>query len=134
MNVQYLIAGGLALLGAAVHGMGGHVLIVRRLRTDTLPSTPFGGPGATRVMVWVTWHVVTLTFAIMGASLLSCAGSAPGAHCSGLGRLVAVLFAAFAVLSIGYGLARGRQLLARHLGPWVFVAVAVLAWVGSGSG
>jgi hypothetical protein len=133
MNIPYAIAGGLAFLGALVHGLGGQVWILQRLRTDTLPSTPFGGPHPTRVMVWVTWHLVTVTMAVMGATLMSCAGSASGAHCSGVGRLVAGLFAAFALLSLVYGVASGSaRLLVRHLGPWAFVAIAVLAWVGSG--
>jgi hypothetical protein len=133
VNVPLVVAGGLALLGAAVHGTGGHLLIVRRLRTDTLPSTLFGGPTATRVMVWVSWHLVTVTFAVTGASLLSCAGSAPGAHCSGTGRVIAALFAAFAVVSLGHAIASGNaRILSRHPAPTAFVAIAVLAWVGSG--
>jgi hypothetical protein len=133
VNVPYVIAAGLAVVGAAVHGLGGEVWILRRLRTDTLPSTPFGGPRPTRVMIGVTWHLATVTMAVMGASLLGCGGSTPGAHCSGVGRLVATLFAAFALLSVLQGVTlRQPRLLFRHLGPWVFAAVAVLAWVGSG--
>ena len=133
MNVSYIIAGGLALLGAAVHGTGGHMLIVRRLRTDTLPSTLFGSPSATRVMVWVTWHLVTVTFAVTGATLLGCGGSTPGAHCSGMGRVIAAQFAAFAIVGVGHAIASGNaRFLFRHPAPWAFVAVAVLAWVGSG--
>ncbi len=133
MNVPLVVAGGLALLGAAVHGTGGHLLIVRRLRTDTLPPTLFGGPSATLLMVWVTWHLVTVTFAVTGASLLSCAGSASGAHCSGIGRVIATLFAAFAIVSVGQGLASGNaRFLFRHPAPAAFVAIAVLAWFGSG--
>jgi hypothetical protein len=48
VNVQLLVAGCLALVGAAVHELGGEVLVVRRLTPELLPSSPFGGPVTTK--------------------------------------------------------------------------------------
>ena len=54
MNARLVVAGSLALLGAAVHGLGGEVLVVRRLSPGVLPSSPFGGPRATKLMIPAT--------------------------------------------------------------------------------
>jgi hypothetical protein len=41
VNVPLIVAGFVSILGAAIHGVGGEVLIVRRLSPGTLPSTGF---------------------------------------------------------------------------------------------
>jgi hypothetical protein len=45
VNAPLVAAGCLAVLGAAVHGLGGEVLVVRKLAAGMLPPTRFGGPG-----------------------------------------------------------------------------------------
>src|SRR5918992_4670973 len=57
VNVPLIVAGSLAILGAAIHGVGGEVLVVRKLSPGTLPSSRFGGPRATKMMIHVTWHM-----------------------------------------------------------------------------
>jgi hypothetical protein len=42
VNVPLIVAGPLAILGAASHGVGGEVLVVRRLSPGMLPSSRFG--------------------------------------------------------------------------------------------
>ena len=54
MNVPLVLAGFLALLGAAIHGAGGEILVVRRLSPGMLPSTPFGSPATTKAMIRAT--------------------------------------------------------------------------------
>jgi hypothetical protein len=58
---QFIVAGAIALLAAAIHGGAGEALVLRKLFAGELPSTRFGGPAATRVMIRVTWHIATLT-------------------------------------------------------------------------
>ena len=70
MNVPLIVAGSLALLGAAVHGVGGEVLVVRKLSLGTLPSSSFGGPRTTKAMIHVTWHMTTVAFVTVGVALL----------------------------------------------------------------
>ena len=48
MNVPLIAAGSLAILGAAVHGVGGEVLVVRKLAPAMLPPSRFGGRGRPR--------------------------------------------------------------------------------------
>lgn len=60
MDVPLIVAGSLAILGAAVHGVGGEVLVVRKLSPGMLPSSRFGGPGMTKAMIHVTWHMTAL--------------------------------------------------------------------------
>jgi hypothetical protein len=46
--------------------------ILRKLFSRDLSSRRFGGPAATRVIIRVTWHIMTLTFATLGAALAKC--------------------------------------------------------------
>ena len=43
MNVPLIVAGSLAVIGAAIHGAAGERLVVRKLSLDVLPPTRFGG-------------------------------------------------------------------------------------------
>ena len=50
MNVPLIVAGSLALDGAALHGGAGELLVLRKLAPGMLPSTRFGGPRMTKAM------------------------------------------------------------------------------------
>ncbi|MEA2435744.1 MAG: hypothetical protein QOF65_300, partial [Thermoleophilaceae bacterium] len=56
MNVPLVIAGSLAIVAAGVHGGAGEVLVIRKLSTETLAGSRFGGPRMTKTMIHVTWH------------------------------------------------------------------------------
>jgi hypothetical protein len=127
---QFLLAGALALVAAAIHGAAGEALVLRKLFSGELPSTPFGGPAATRVMIRFTWHAVTLTFAALGSALATCGFLGPGDGCRGIGVVAASSFTGFVALAVVVALQRPRMLLA-HPGPLGFLAVAALAWWGT---
>jgi hypothetical protein len=127
---QFLVAGALSLIGAAVHGRGGEVLILRKLFSRELPSSRFGGPAATRVIIRVSWHIVTLTFAAFGSALATCGFLGPGDACRGVGVVAASSFTGFLALAIVVVLQRPRR-IPRHAGPLVFLTVAALAWWGT---
>ncbi len=57
-------------VGAAVHGVAGEVLVVRKLAPAMLPPSPFGGPRATKTMIHATWHMTTVAFLTVGSALL----------------------------------------------------------------
>src|SRR4051794_41768126 len=76
VNAPLIAAGSLALIGAAVHGVGGEVLVVGKLAPAMLPPSRFGGPRATKTMLHATWHMTTVAFLIVGVALIV-AGSAP---------------------------------------------------------
>lgn len=129
MIPQFLVAGILALAGAAIHGAAGEAIVLRPLFSGALPSSRFGGPPATRVMIRVTWHIVTLTFAAFGLSLATCGFLGPGEGCRGIGVVAASSFTGFLALAVGVVLQRPRAAI-RHRGPLMFLAVAALAWWG----
>ena len=83
MNVPLIIAGSLAILGAAIHGAGGEVLVLRQLSPGMLPPSRFGGPRTTKLMIHTTWHLTTIAFLTVGLALLCQARSStaiqPGA-------------------------------------------------------
>src|SRR4051794_21278468 len=70
VNAPLIAAGLLAILGAAIHGVAGEVLVVRKLSPGILPSTRFGGARMTKSMIHVTWHLTTIAFLSVGAGLL----------------------------------------------------------------
>jgi hypothetical protein len=131
VNVPLLAAGCLAVLAAAVHGLGGEVLVVRKLSPRVLPPSRFGGPRMTKAMIHVTWHVATLAFLTLGCALLASASVVRGDAEDAIGVVAAAAFTGFAVLGIGLGAAYSPRSLLTHPGPAVFAATAALAWWGA---
>ncbi|TMK98335.1 MAG: hypothetical protein E6G34_11890 [Actinobacteria bacterium] len=133
MNVALILAGSLAILGAAIHGVGGEVLIVRKLSPGTLPSTRFGGPGATKSMLHVTWHMTTVAFLTVGSALLLSGSVLHGDSARGIGLLAAGASSGFAALAVGLPAAHthSARSLFRHPAPAVLILTAALAWWGA---
>jgi len=132
VNVPLLVAGSLALAGAAIHGGAGEVLVVRRLPPAALPSTRFGGPGMTKAMIAVTWHLTTMAFLVVGATLVLSGSVLHGDAARAVGVVAAAAATGFAAVMVGLGAATTRSVrpFVRHPGPLVFVAIAALAWAG----
>jgi hypothetical protein len=133
MNVPLIVAGSLAILGAAIHGVGGEVLVVRKLSPGMLPSTPLGGPVMTKAMIHATWHMTTIAFLTVGSALLLSGSVLDGDTARGIALVAAAASAGFAALAVGLGGAyiRSPRTLFRHPGPAVLTATAALAWWGA---
>jgi len=133
VNVPLVVAGSLAVLGAAIHGVGGEVLVVRKLSPQMLPSSPFGGPRATKTMIHVTWHMTTIAFLSVGAALLLSGSVLHGDAARGIGLVAAGASTGFAAIALGLGGAYRQfpRSLLRHPGPVVLTATAALAWWGA---
>jgi hypothetical protein len=133
VNVPLIVAGCLALLGAAIHGVGGELLVVRKLSPGLLPSTRFGGPRMTRSMIHVTWHLTTISFFTVGFALVLSGSVLDGDAARGIGLLAAAACTGFAALAVGLGAAHtpSPRSLVRHPGPAVLTATAALAWLGT---
>jgi hypothetical protein len=132
MNVPLIVAGSVALLGAGIHGVGGEVLVVRKLVPDTLPSSTFGGPRMTKAMIHVTWHMTTIAFLTVGSALFLSGAVLHGDAARGIGLVAAAAATGFAALAVGLGAAymRSPRSLLSHPGPVALTATAVLAWWG----
>jgi hypothetical protein len=131
VNVPLIVAGSLAILGAAVHGVGGEVLVVRKLSPAMLPPTRFGGPKMTKTMIHVTWHITTIAFLTVGAALLLSGSVLHGDTARGIALVAASASTGFAAIAVGVGGAHSPRALSRHLGPAVLTATAALAWWGT---
>jgi hypothetical protein len=129
MNLPFLVAGASALAGAAIHGAAGERLVLRKLFSGPLPSTPFGGHAATKAMIRATWHIVTLTFLVFGSALEACGSLGAGDACRGIGVVAASSFTAYLALAVALALQPPRKLLF-HPGPVLFLTVAALTWWG----
>lgn len=131
MNVPLIVGGSLAILAAAVHGVGGEVLVVSKLSPGMLPSSRFGGPGMTKTMIHVTWHMTTIAFLTVGSALLLSGSVLHDDTARGIGLVAAGASTGFAVLAVGLGGAtQSPRSLLRHPGPIVLTAIAALAWWG----
>jgi hypothetical protein len=133
VNVPLIVAGSLAILGAAIHGVAGEVLVVRKLSPRMLPSSPFGGPRMTKNMIRVTWHLTTIAFLTVGSALLLSGSVLHGDTARGITVLAAAATTGFAALVVGLGAAgtRSPRSLFRHPAPAVLTATAALAWWGA---
>jgi hypothetical protein len=132
MNVPLILAGFLGLIGTAVHGVGGEVLVVRKLSPEALPATSFGGPRATKAMIHVTWHLTTVAFLAVGSALLLSGLLLDGDTARGIALVAAGAATGFAAVALALGGAymHPRSLL-RHPGPAVLTVTAALAWWGA---
>jgi hypothetical protein len=133
MDVPLIAAGALALLAAAVHGVGGELLVVRKLSPEMLPPSRFGGPRMTRSMIHVSWHLATLGFLTAGVALLLAGSILDGDAARAIAFLAAGACTGFAALVVGLGAAGSgsARSLVRHPGPAVLTATAALAWWGA---
>jgi hypothetical protein len=131
-DVPLILAGSLALIGAAVHGAGGEVLVVRKLSPETLPPSAFGGPRMTKAMIHASWHMTTVAFLTAGVSLLLAGTVLDGDEAKAVALVAAAAFTGFALIAVaaGAGHAHPRSLI-RHPGPIMLAATAVLAWLGA---
>jgi hypothetical protein len=132
VNVPLIVAGSLAILGAAVHGVGGEIHVVRKLSIQVLPSSAFGGPRTTKLMIHVTWHLTTIAFLTVGSALVLSGSVLHGDTARGIGVLAAAAATGFAVIAVGLTVAytHSPRSLFRHLGPVLLTATAALAWWG----
>jgi hypothetical protein len=132
VDVPLIVAGVLAILGAAIHGVGGE-LLVRRLSPGMLPSSPFGGPRTTKTMIHVTWHLTTIAFVSVGSALFLSGSVVHGDTARGIALVAAGASTGFAALALGLGVAytHSPRSLFRHPGPAALTATAALAWWGA---
>jgi hypothetical protein len=132
VNVPLIAAGALAILGAAVHGGAGELLVVRKLSPANLPSSRFGGPRTTKTMIHVTWHMTTVTFLTVGSALLLSGSVLDGDTAQGMGLVAAGAATGLAAVAVGLGAAytRSPRSLLRHPASVLLIATAMLAWWG----
>jgi hypothetical protein len=133
MNVPLVIAGSLAIVAAGVHGGAGEVLVIRKLSTETLAGSRFGGPRMTKAMIHVTWHMTTVAFLTVGCALFLAGSVLDGDTAKGIAVVGAAACTGFAALAVGLGVAhmRSPRSLFRHPAPALLTLTAALAWVGA---
>jgi hypothetical protein len=130
-DVPLIVAGSLAILGAAVHGVGGEVL-VKKLSEETLSPSPLGGPRTTIAMIHVTWHTTTVAYITAGVALILSGAVLDGDEARGVALVAAGAATGFAAIALGLGALHTRtpRGMFRHPGPLALTAVAALAWWG----
>ena len=131
MNAPLVAAGCLALLAAAIHGVGGEVWVVRKVTPGTLPSTRLGGAGMTRAMIQASWHMTTVGFLTVGAALLLAGTALDDDVAEALAVVAAAASTGFAAVAVAAANTGSLRSLLRHPAPLVLTSTAALAWWGA---
>jgi hypothetical protein len=131
VNAPLIVAGSLAVIGAAIHGVAGEMLVLRKLSPGMLPSSALGGPRMTRAMIHATWHMTTIAFLSVGSALLVSGVVLDGDAADAIGFVAAGACTGFAAVAVALGGATSPRSLLRHPGPAVLTATAALAWWGA---
>jgi hypothetical protein len=111
-------------LGLAHSVLGERYILTRLFRRGNLPHL-FGGETFTRRTLRFAWHLTTIVIWGLGAVLAAASRHSADPAAGLAARTVAVTFLLCAILA-GAG-SRGR-----HFAWAVFLAMAVLAWIGAG--
>lgn len=137
MNVQLFVAGILSLAAAMIHGGVGDA-IIRKIEPSGLPPNVFGDSAVTSLLIRVTWHLVTATFAVIGVALIVIGLQRDVDAARGVALLSATLFSAYTLLAAALVLARygvrgllDQPRLLRHPAPAIFITTTVLIWWGA---
>jgi hypothetical protein len=133
VDIQLILAGSLAIAGAAIHGIGGELLVVRKLSPELLSASSFGGPRMTKAMIHATWHLTTTGFFAVGVALLLAGSLITGDEAHGIGLVAAGTSTGFAAVVLGLGAADTKSLrsLLRHPAPVLLTVIAAIAWWGA---
>lgn len=132
MNTAFLLAGGLSLLTAAMHGLGGELTIWRKVNAAAFPTMPNGDGAQAKAEARMTWHAITAYFAVTGGLLLLMAGGQV-ASAQVIGSLTALHFGVWAlVLLIVPPLSVGDWRALVRSPQWVLLGVlAALTYGGT---
>ena len=132
MNIPLVIAGGIALVTALIHGIVGDVALVRKIKVEALPSTPFGGPAGSKALIRASWHLLALVFAILAIALFVSGIRDSSDFAPGVAYLAGAMYTAFAVTTMGVAIARsGARGLVTHPAPLIFTVGCAVIWWGA---
>src|SRR5947209_1941328 len=125
MNELFLVTGALAAFGGLGHSyLGERMILIPLTRRAELPSTRFGGPAETTIMLRFTWHFFTVVMVSLAVVFLALGSGIVGGGNWTVVRVLAGYFAVFGVLVLV--LSRGR-----HRAWLIGLGAAVTAWLGT---
>ena len=123
MSTTLLTAAALLALISAAHSiLGERYILIRLFRRGNLPKL-LGGDWFTRRTLRFAWHLTSVAYLGFAALLVVMARDRTAAH-SGVLAVIAVTF--FVTALVAAVASRGR-----HLAWPVFLAIAILAWLGA---
>ena len=133
MDAGLAVAGFICVVMAFGHQAIGTVWVLPSITEQNLPRTPFGPPSLSLAMVRVTWNIVTIFVAAIGAALLLLAWAPDADLRSLILRCFALMWVAATAMAMWVALSRVRSLkgLLRLPVPLLWIAVAILCWVAS---
>ncbi len=131
MNWALIAAGSLSLTASVIHGVVGD-RIVRRIDEAALPGNPFKDLSS-KVLIWVTWHFVTIAFLVLGIALVVVGTRPDATAASGVAYVAGAAFACWSVFALVVGFRRGGiRVFKSHPGPVIFLLTVLLIFWGAG--
>ena len=124
MSIPLLAAGILSAVLGVLHSLLGERLLLGPIfRRGDLPKL-LGSTDFARRTLRFAWHLTTVLLLAIGAVITAFSLSPLEAQSAWVPRVLAITFAACSLLSL-----IGTR--ARHFSWWVFLAIAVLLWLGA---
>jgi len=134
MNIGFLIAGVLCVLGVFAHGIGGEYTL-RRIPTNAFPEIPNGGSHIAKQEVRMSWHGVTVIFLLSAIGLFIMALTDLITDTQTVASVISIVFVFFAVDIMIVPLMATRQLSTLiRIPQWVLcliIALATYAGIGA---
>jgi hypothetical protein len=132
VNAPLILGGSIAVVSAAIHGVGGEALI-RRVSPEMLPPEGSGGRRQTKMELHINWQWASITFLAFGVGLLLSGSVLDGDSARALGLFAAGALSGFAVLAVGLVAAymRSPRSVLLHGAPAGLTVVAALGWWGA---
>lgn len=130
MDVGLGVAGILCLILGVGHETVGRVFALPALEKQGYPGSRLGGPGSTRDMVHVTWHIVTIFVLGLGCAFLTLAFDSSAEPRVVMFRWFAAMWLVAAVMAAWVGRKRLRVSPLLPV-PLSWVVIAVLLWRAS---
>jgi hypothetical protein len=133
MDAALGIAGLICVAMAFGHQTVGVVWVLPGLTEEDLPRTPLGPPSMSLAMVRVTWYIVTIFAATVGAVLMVLAWAPAADLKTLLLRCFAAMWLAATAMATWVAWSRTRSLrgLFRLPVPLLWITVAVICWMAS---
>ena len=109
MNIGFLVAGILCVIGVFAHGIGGEYTL-RHVPTSAFPQIPNGGSQIAKQEVRMSWHGVTVIFLLSAVTLLLMAFTDMVVDTVTIAHVISIVFIGFALDIMIIPLIATRQL------------------------
>ena len=130
MNTFLLTSGVLTAVGTVWHGVGGEMVIMRRIDERALQPSGFGDRNVTMRLLRGAWHAFTANLLVTTVALFALARAPHSDATEVLARAIAAMFGAYLVAYVA--IMGTRPMLFVRVPQWILLsAIGASAWLGA---